>query len=327
MIVVSGNRPALLERCIRSVHAACAAQSIFEIQIVVVLNGPQPEVKAIQDRHPELLWISTQPVSPGVARNLALDQTQNELLFFLDDDAFLSSDYFERAALGMSSVGAWDVLGGPDRTPPNATLPQLALGLALQSPFATGPTRHRFSSLLTRPVPANEKKLILCNLWIRRTSLSELRFDPAFFRNEENVLLKQLEKKFGRIFYDPGLFVYHERKSGLRDLTRALGRSGFYRAKCILKSPRFFELEYALPALFVAYLLALPLLRALSWLWVLPLALLAVAIAFQSANACRKYGQTKLSPLVALYQLWILLCHGSGFIYSLGLGLLKARDF
>ena len=50
----------------------------------------------------------------------------------------------------------------------------------------------------------SEKELILCNLVARREAMLELGgFNEALYPNEENALMDELQKRGGKLIYDP----------------------------------------------------------------------------------------------------------------------------
>ncbi len=67
------------------------------------------------------------------------------------------------------------------------------------------PAAARYASV-GRSRESSEKELILCNLVARRDAMLELGgFNEALYPNEENALMDELQKRGGKLLYDPEL--------------------------------------------------------------------------------------------------------------------------
>ncbi|MBY0415045.1 MAG: glycosyltransferase [Bdellovibrionales bacterium] len=246
VIVVTFNRKNELEACL----ASLMAQKIsVPYETIVIYNGETSYLEKMKNAYPHT-GISIPASTPAFARNVGLTKASGEYIFFLDDDCVLPADYFSKIDFSEN----WDILGGPDRTPPGSTKQEKLIGLVLSSPFCMGPTFRRHSSTLNYVDKiADETELILCNLWIRREIFSRERhrFEETLFRNEENFLLKELKLQGKKIFYNPDLFVYHLRKGSLEKLSKSIMKSGECRTQNYFKLPLRSELIYFLPLIFM----------------------------------------------------------------------------
>ncbi len=243
IIIITANRKTELARCLASIERSSPK---FSFEVIVVANGDSSPL-AMFNKMQNLTTIYLEnSVTPATARNLAIKRTNGEYLFFLDDDAFLPEDYF----LHFDFKEGWDVLGGPDHTPPESNSFQVQVGMTLRSPICMGPTfeRHKKSNenVLKQ---GHESNLILCNLWIKKEVLTKnrLEFDEFFFRNEENVLIKKLQQLGANIRYNPSIYVYHDRKKNIQELYKSVFKSGFYRAHNFFLNIENRELIYFFP--------------------------------------------------------------------------------
>lgn len=246
IIIVTFNRRNELESCLSSVHAQKSEQ---HFEIIVIYNGETSYVEKMKNNFPTHKSFFIPANTPAFARNIGISKATGEYLFFLDDDCVLPPDYFSK----INFQEEWDVLGGPDRTPPNPSKLQNLIGLALSSPYCMGPTFRRHSSTLTYiDRDADETELILCNLWVKSEVFNKEhhKFEESLFRNEENFLLKELTLEKKIIYYDPNLYVYHLRKSTLDKLARAIVKSGECRTQNYFKLPLHSELIYFTPIVF-----------------------------------------------------------------------------
>ena len=147
------------------------------------------------------------------ARNYALSKASpGEWILFLDDDVQLPPDYFSKAMETLKQHEP-DVLGGPDICAPDATAFQRAYAFCQGHPLVTGHTHQRHRQSDGGVKTADERNLTLCNLWIKREIFEQgLRFPENYPRNEENVLLHQLQKAGKKILYAPDLAITHYKK-------------------------------------------------------------------------------------------------------------------
>jgi glycosyltransferase involved in cell wall biosynthesis len=93
IIPTSGKRPVLLARAMNS-----AESSEYEVEIILVVNGPEAENFQLPDHHfpglVHIIRIKTAGVSN--ARNIGLDAATGRLTRFLDDDDYLVPDAARR---------------------------------------------------------------------------------------------------------------------------------------------------------------------------------------------------------------------------------------
>ena len=195
IVIVTRARSALLLSCLKSIGEASKP---FSFEVLIVGNGEEVSLGSelgSLNFIPRI--ITTTRMTPAAARNFALPMTRGQFICFLDDDVEIPPQYFERFQATFSEYPHLDILGGPDRTVERAHWNEKAIGLTLHSPLATATTRFRHGGgSIQKPIPevSQERQLILCNLWIKRSLFVEQghRFDERFTRNEENVLLHEL---------------------------------------------------------------------------------------------------------------------------------------
>lgn len=312
ILILTHHRAEDLRKCLQ---ALASVQSPFQMQIIVVVNGVCQETEGLLRQMSQVHVVRCDDISPAEARNAGLRHATGDFVVFLDDDACVSDGYFEHAHHALLKYPDVQILGGPDSTFPDAGAREQSIGLALQSPFVTGPTclRHGGLGSHENSRKADERSLILCNLWIRREIFSEkgFFFDKRFWRNEENVLLYRLRQE--PMIYVPQLKVHHRRKKKLAQLFRANFNSGYYRVKSIFLYPDSFKSIFSLPSFLLLCTLCLPLLpsavTAIYFGYWLSSFLFAGWLAFTQR-------QILLWPLVFFYQVVIVFAYGWGFLYS-----------
>ena len=279
-------------------------------QVTFVVNGEDESTQAyLTGLAPTPIVLPCSQGTPARARNLALNQVRSaEWVLFLDDDVQLPEHYFVQALKILEQHGP-DVLGGPDLPPFDATPLQRAYSFCQAHPLVTGHTWPRHCQRAGSVRQASEYELTLCHLWVRGEIFQQgFRFPPGYFRNEENVLLQQLQAEGKKILYDPELYALHFKKETLEKIIRACFVSGRYRMKSFMDYPQSLHFLFLVPAGFVLYLLALPLLSSfpLQLYYLLCLFLFAQCL-WRERNLAMALWTAVLAPTIHLSYGWGLL--------------------
>jgi GT2 family glycosyltransferase len=194
---------------------------------------------------------------PAVQRNAAIQAAKGGLIYFLDDDAVPEPGNLRRA-LDRFKDGQVKMLGGPNLCPPDAPAIEQIFAVVLASWLAFGPSRARYDSI-GEARPSGEKELILCNLMARRDSLLEVGgFDESLYPNEENALMDDLQKRGGKLIYDPQFIVHRRPRPTLRAFGKMLFTYGRGRAEQFRLHPTPGSALNFVPPLFCLYLAAAP---------------------------------------------------------------------
>src|SRR4029077_9061028 len=103
--------------------------------------------------------------------------------------------------------------------------------VVLSSWLAFGPSRARYAAVGSLR-EASEKELILCNLLARRDALRALGgFNEALYPNEENALMDELQKRGGKLLYDPQFIIRRRPRHTLKAFVKMLLNYGRGRAE------------------------------------------------------------------------------------------------
>lgn len=257
-IVVTHGRSDWMQRCINSLLASARATAQLELRICVVLNGPDPVSESIliglEKDTTNLCTIKLdQSRSPAAARNCALKCAHGDWVLFVDDDAFVEADYFNRF---IEAHARWPsqikVIGGPNLTPPKSLRFTTALGRVLQSRMGCWTSFKRYRSL-GKPVLCGQESLILCNLWIKRSVMEDSLFLEELVCCEENDLIDRLGDQGVLAAYEPDLGLFHERRSDLPSLIRQVYRYGFGRGQLLRLGRAGRSFAYFLPSLCILW--------------------------------------------------------------------------
>ena len=257
---------------------------------------------------------------PSVQRNTAIKSAQGELIYFLDDDARPAAGALRRAAEHFARTDV-QMVGGPNVCPADAPWIERIFAVVLGSRLAFGPSRARY-----QPVgdirESSEKELILCNLVARRQTLVELGgFDESLYPNEENALMDDIQKRGGKLLYDPDVIVERRPRPNLKAFIKMLLTYGRGRAEQFRLHPTFGSALNFVPPLFCVYLLALVVLAVVAltksrvdWLAVavIPLWLYLLCVVAQTATSSIRHGLARslaAIPLIVLTHIF----YGLGF--------------
>lgn len=246
---------------------------------------------------------------PSRQRNLAVEQSRGDVLYFLDDDSRVAGDCLAQcaAAFGERTVA---VVGGPSLTPDSDSRLQRLFGAALASPFGAGSMRNRYRAAgLARET--TEQELILCNLAFRRDAfLAAGGFDERLYPNEENELLDRIAASGHKLMHLPAMGVQRSQRATLGAFARQMFAYGRGRAQqTLLAGPR--SAMSFMPLAFVLYLLLLPLLAAP--VWKLPLLAYASLAIISAAAAMCASGRLETALVLFVFPL-MHCCNGFGLL-------------
>ena len=213
--------------------------------------------------------------SPSRNRNRAIARASGSVMAFVDDDCVVDPEWLARAAQFLDAHPEYDVVGGPQLTPPSDGVLARAAGRVLASRFGAWRMSRRFRKGRL-DLQATETVLSSANLFVRREVFARCGpFDPRLWPNEETELLHRIAMTGSRIAYDPRLIVLHHRRTSLRALGRQCFRYGAGRARQTRLTGVRPGAGVVIPLLFLLYLGLLPALMTLQPIAAMPLAVYA----------------------------------------------------
>lgn len=288
------------------------------VSIIIPSKPEQAEITAIAAvlmldyPHDKIEIIIARGKQPSVQRNTAIKSARGELIYFLDDDSLTQRDNLKRAAEVFRDANV-QMLGGPNLCPKDAPALEQVFALVLASWIAFGPSRARYSQVGSVR-ESGEKELILCNLMARRQPLVELGgFNEALYPNEENALMDELQKRGGKLLYDPQFFVHRRPRRTLKSFCKMLFTYGRGRAEQFRLHPTPGSAMNFVPPLFCVYLVALPFLYfSLREIIFIPLVVYALALLLQAVALMGCGGILKSLCAIPLMALTHVL-YGAGF--------------
>jgi hypothetical protein len=198
---------------------------------------------------------------PSRQRNLAAQQSQGEILYFLDDDSQVTTDCLTQCTTALDDLSV-AIVGGPSLTPDDDSRLQHLFGYALTSPFGAGAMRNRYRAV-GHPRMTTEKELILCNLAIRRDIfLASGGLDERLYPNEENELMDRISAAGYKLMHIPSMSVLRSQRHSLMAFVRQMFSYGRGRAQqTLIAGPR--SVASFIPLAFIIYLALLPLAQSI----------------------------------------------------------------
>ncbi len=294
------------------------------ITVIIPTRPDLGEIKALEAArrldYPshKLEIIVARGTQPSRQRNAALKSARGEFIYFLDDDSVALPQNLQRALTHFADP-AVKMAGGPNLCPPDAPPLEQAFASTMSSWLAFGPSSARYHPA-GAPRPSSEKELILCNLLARRDALLELGgFDESLYPNEENALMDELQKRGGKLIYDPALIVHRRPRRTLKAFCKMLFNYGRGRAEQFRLHPTPGSAANFVPPLFCVYLLVAPFLKfigALTFLayWVVVFGYSATASVRDSSSRPQIAHVSRVAAFTFLTHVF----YGLGFWRGLG---------
>jgi succinoglycan biosynthesis protein ExoA len=294
-------------------------ENVPSITVLIAARPGQADIKAVAASRAldypadKLEIIVARGKQPSAQRNAALKAARGDLIYFLDDDSVPEPGNLRRAAAHFRDPKV-QMAGGPNVCPREAPPLEQVFALVLASWLAFGPSRARYAAV-GKVRETSEKELILCNQLARRQAMLELGgFNEALYPNEENALMDELQKRGGKLIYDPQLLVYRRPRSNLKSFAKMLMTYGRGRAEQFRLHPTPGSAPNFVPPLFCLYLLALPILTLtpVGKICLVPLAFYALAVLVQAvvlAAGGRVFQSLAAIPLIVLTHI----LYGLGF--------------
>jgi cellulose synthase/poly-beta-1,6-N-acetylglucosamine synthase-like glycosyltransferase len=243
------------------------------VTVIIAARPDMAEVRAVaparQLDYPreKLEIILARGKQPSVQRNTALRAAAGEIIYFLDDDSMALPGNLRRGVAQFTSTDV-KMIGGPSLCPSDAPGLEQAFALTMGAWLAFFSSCARYRKV-GKPRATSEKELILCNLLARRDAMLELGgFNEKLYPNEENALMDELQKRGGKLLYDPELMIYRRPRSTFRAFRRMLFNYGRGRAEQVRLHPTIRSAPNFVPPLFCLFLVFLPFLPSIFW-WVL----------------------------------------------------------
>ncbi len=316
-LIISDGRTEYLKQNIASLIK-------YKNNIFVVLNGQNQEISDFlmitKKKYKKLdFFVLDKQVCKSEARNIGVEKTKADIIYFLDDDSFIDADNIKILRNKFKQYSKVGVVGGPNLTPQNSSEFQKISGIMLSTYLMTYKMSNRYIDRGTDRI-TDDKELILCNLAIKKKFLVKynIKFNNLLHYNEENLMLEQLNKQNVKMLFSPELKVYHHRRKDIKAFLLQTYNSGKGRGIMSVIMPSSMQPYFFFPSMFVMYIILILLGEA-------PLFLLYIYLIITMYNIINVYINYKLKLLDIVLMFIISISshiyYGIGFITGLIKGL------
>jgi len=285
VIIPTKDNAKLLEKCLSSL----ANQNFRDFEVIVVDGHSTDATPKIAKKY-GAKHVYEDFGTRGGACNVGAEHAKGKILVFTDDDCTFPTDWLKKINAAFEDRDL-AVFGGDD---------------IIDEKKASYFERTLFQIDKSRGIPTHpQKRLRGCNTSYRRSIFAlETGFDPKLMGIEETELHYRLAKKNYKMNFDPGLYVYHKRRSNFRALFKRMFTNGMSRVQLVKHDRELLSFMDVIPPLAIIFTIAIIFLSIfnLLYLWLL----LGLAIAYFSAKSlflaarARGFRYLPLLPFVLL---------------------------
>lgn len=242
VIVPVYNRPEEVNELLHSL----TLQQYRNFEVIIVEDGSTNPCRDIVDNYRDKLqleYIFKQNSGPGLSRNVGYAQAKGDYFVVFDSDCIIPPDYFKIVddELSRQPFDAW---GGPDRAHENFTPLQRAMAFTMSSVLTTGGIRGKKNSVGSFQ-PRSFNMGISRNVYDKTQGFS-------FSRLAEDIELSIRMRKLGfNVVLLAEAFVYHKRRTTLRQFYHQVSSFGKGRVQVGKAHPGEVKLTHWFPALFL----------------------------------------------------------------------------
>lgn len=284
-----------------------------DFEIILADGSPEKVLFAVIEPYQQTLKINHlhRPyLGISESRNLGAENASGNYVLFFDSDCVIPNDYFTKVNKFIDSENP-DAFGGPDAAAGNFTPIQKAISHTMTSLLTTGGIRGKKSHAGGRFYPRS------FNMGIKRDVYNLLNGFSLLKVSEDIDLSIRLFKAGYKVCLIPQAHVYHKRRTNFKQFFRQVFRFGAGRINIGSLHKGELKLTHTIPALFLLFLISIPLSALISQ--ILPKALLMllaiylVALFIESLISNKSFKVAFLS-LISLFVQFS--GYGSGFLIN-----------
>ncbi|MDP6593849.1 MAG: glycosyltransferase [Candidatus Marinimicrobia bacterium] len=219
------NRAAELPFLIESIGKQTLASDLFEM--ILVDDGSTDTSAAVVKEWIakvdfQLRYIKKENEGPGAARNEGVEESQGELLMFIDSDCEADPDWL-KTIYEKYTDEKFDACGGPDASKGDFTPLQRAIDFSMTSFLTTGGLRGHSHRPLAKFYPRSHNMGMTLDLYRKVGGFGELR------HGQDIELSHRIIKSGATVAHVADAVVYHRRRTSLRRFFRQVFNWGVAR--------------------------------------------------------------------------------------------------
>ncbi len=243
IIIPVFNRPNEIDELLQSLTLQDFQE---DFEVLIIEDGSTEKSDLVVNKYQKKLNFSyffKQNSGAGDSRNFGMKQASGNYFIILDSDVMVSSHYLSAIKKSLES-NFTDAFGGPDAAHHSFTTLQKAINYSMTSILTTGGIRGK-KQAVGKFQPRSFNMGISKNAFEKTNGFSTMKIAEDIdltFRLWENGLKTQLISN---------AFVYHKRRSSLRDFYNQTYKFGKARPFLNQKYPKSAKITYWFPSIFL----------------------------------------------------------------------------
>jgi len=306
IIIPVCNRPQEIEELLHSLVNQTYKE---DFEVVIVEDGSTDICEGVVEDFLDRLnikYLFKNNSGAGQSRNYGMQQANGNYFIILDSDVLLPNTYLETVKKGLNA-NFTDAFGGADAAHSSFTALQKAINYSMTSIFTTGGIRGK-----KKGVGKFQPRSF--NMGLSKDAFNETKGFSSLKYGEDIDLTFRLWKNGFETQFIESAFVYHKRRSTLKQFYTQTFNFGTARPILNRMHPRSSKLTYWFPSVFVMGLdIAILLSLFLNWIFILPFGLYFLILFFDSLIQNKSLRVAFLSIITTYTQ---FLGYGLGFLKS-----------
>lgn len=241
------NRPQELDELLESITKQTFTK---KFQVLVIEDGSTQSSEAIVEKYQnqlDLAYYTKENSGPGLSRNFGMQRATGNYFIILDSDCILPSQYLIEVSKALT-VNYTDAFGGPDAAHHSFTTIQKASNFAMTSLLTTGGIRGKKNSIDTFQPRS-------FNMGISKEAFEKTKgFGSQRFGEDIDLSLRLWKHNFKSQLILKA-FVYHKRRTSLKQFFKQTFNFGAARPILNKQHPNTSKITYWFPTLFILGLL------------------------------------------------------------------------
>jgi glycosyltransferase involved in cell wall biosynthesis len=306
------NRPDELNELL----ASLAEQTQKDFEVVIIEDGSTEKsdkvVESYQDRL-NIKYFFKENTGPGISRNYGCERASGNYFLFFDSDCIIPKNYFS-IITSFLSKNYFDCFGGPDAAHEDFNALQKAISYSMTAFLTTGGIRGS-SEKVEKFNPRSFNMGFSKEVFEKTAGFPTIRFAKAKACGEDLDLSLQISAFGFSTTLIKDAFVYHKRRTNLKQFKNQVLNFGFARITISERHPSSLKILHFAPAVFLLGCVLLLLLAIFLSPWFLLPIVAHVVLIFLDASIKNKSPYIGLLAMLTSYiQLW---GYGFGFLKAI----------
>lgn len=245
-IVPVYNRPGEVEELLTSL----TAQTDSDFELVLVEDGSDQDSKSVVDRFSDQLTIHyyfKENAGPSIARNYGIERAGGDYFLFVDSDCILPDHYVATVRNFLIDNPNIDAFGGPDKADQQFNVLQKSISYSMTSFLTTGGIRGG-KKQVDKFYPRSFNLGFSRKVYDAIGGFPKTRLHPG----EDMILAIEIVSNGFKTALISEAYVYHKRRTSLKQFRRQVYRFGFVRMVISTMYPKTFKVFFLFPSAFTA---------------------------------------------------------------------------